>query len=185
VNGPGRIGPKHWNHSISKPFSATAPPRFGAAGQYRIQRGKMRSPSPTACAWKAISKPALWPKRSNRPALPLSSIRSKVLKLLASHRDPESDVAGSTPLNRKEPRWSSYIDVFHDREERVAEAALSDAVFLESQGYLLDWQRREPNIYSVPTSLAGETTMLEWGDSPKDTKSLPGSSGFTGVASEV
>lgn len=94
--------------------------------------------------------------------MPLSSIQSKILKLLASHRDPESYVAGSTPLNRNEPRWSSDIDVFHDREERVAQAALSDAAFLEAQGYTLLWQRREPNIYSVLASLAEETTKLEW-----------------------
>ncbi len=94
--------------------------------------------------------------------MPLSSIQSKILKLLASHRDPESYVAGSTPLNRNEPRWSSDIDVFHDREERVAQAALSDAAFLEAQGYVLQWQRREPNIYSVLATLDGETTKLEW-----------------------
>ncbi len=39
---------------------------------------------------------------------------------LASHRNPESYVAGSTPLTREASRYSSDIDVFHDREERVA-----------------------------------------------------------------
>lgn len=36
--------------------------------------------------------------------MPLSKIHTDILRLLASHRDPESDVAGSTPLNREAPR---------------------------------------------------------------------------------
>jgi len=57
----------------------------------------------------------------------LSGIQTDVLRLLASHRDPESYVAGATPSNRNAPRYSSDIDVFHDREERVASAALDHA----------------------------------------------------------
>ena len=46
--------------------------------------------------------------------MPLSRIQIEVLKLLAAHRDPESYVAGATPLNLKGPRYSGDIDVFHD-----------------------------------------------------------------------
>jgi hypothetical protein len=42
-------------------------------------------------------------------------------------------VAGSTPLNRDAPRYSGDIDIFHDREERVAQVALGDAALLEEQ----------------------------------------------------
>jgi len=51
--------------------------------------------------------------------MPLSKIQTEVLRLLASHRDPESYVAGATPLNREGRRYSEDIDVFHDRAERV------------------------------------------------------------------
>ena len=44
--------------------------------------------------------PVVWRSRSSRPAVPLSKIQSDILRLLASHRDPESYVAGATPLNR-------------------------------------------------------------------------------------
>ena len=67
-----------------------------------------------------------WRNRSNRRAVPLSKIQTEVLRLLASHRDPESYVAGATPLNRDATRYSADIGVFHDREERVAVAALDD-----------------------------------------------------------
>jgi hypothetical protein len=60
-----------------------------------------------------------------------------VLCLLASQRDPESYVADATPLNRNAPRYSGDIDTFHDREERVAAAALNDVKILESAGIVL------------------------------------------------
>lgn len=67
--------------------------------------------------------------------MPLSKIQTDVLRLLASHRDPESDVAGATTLNRDAALYSAGIDVFHDREERVAVAALEDAQVLAAAGY--------------------------------------------------
>lgn len=67
--------------------------------------------------------------------MPLSRIQTEVLRLLAAHRDPERYVAGATPLNRDAVRYSSDIDVFHDREERVSSAALNDAKVLDAAGY--------------------------------------------------
>ena len=94
--------------------------------------------------------------------MPLSKIQTDILKLLASHRDPESYVGGSTPLNREAARYSADIDVFHDREELVARAAEADAVVLQEHGYALEWQRREPAIYAVLAKRAGQATKLEW-----------------------
>ncbi len=105
--------------------------------------------------------------------MPLTKIQRDVLRLLASLRDPESDVAGSTPLNRGAARFSSDIEVFHDREERVAQAAERDAAVLERHGYSLRWLRRDPLIYTVAVASPGhdgesqataglDTTKLEW-----------------------
>jgi hypothetical protein len=94
--------------------------------------------------------------------VPLSKIQIEILRLLASHRDPESYVAGSTPLNRDAPRYSAHIDVFHDREERVAQAAEQDGKFLQEHGYTVQWLRRDPAIYSVLVEREGEATKLEW-----------------------
>ncbi len=94
--------------------------------------------------------------------MPLSKIQSEVLRLLAAHRDPESYVGGSTPLNRSAARYSADIDVFHDREERVATAAQQDAQLLQQHGYALRWLRRDPVIYTALVERAGETTKLEW-----------------------
>lgn len=85
-----------------------------------------------------------------------------VLRLLAAHRDPESYVAGSTPLNQNAPRFSGDIDVFHDREERVARAAQEDAALLEEQRYALEWTRREPALFALVAERDQQSTKLEW-----------------------
>jgi hypothetical protein len=53
-------------------------------------------------------------------------------------------VAGATPLNVAASRYSSDIDVFRDREERVIAAALSDTGALRESGYGVAWLRQLP-----------------------------------------
>jgi hypothetical protein len=94
--------------------------------------------------------------------VPLSKIQTEVLRLLAAHRDPESYVAGATPLNRDGLRYSGDIDVFHDREERVASAAINDAKALEAGGYGVRWLRQLPLIYTAEVTRQDASTRLEW-----------------------
>ena len=94
--------------------------------------------------------------------MPLTRIQTLVLRLIASHRDPESYVAGATPLNINAPRYSGDIDVFHDRAERVAAAALDDSKTLEAAGYQVTWLRQMPLIYSAGVALGNEGTRLDW-----------------------
>jgi hypothetical protein len=94
--------------------------------------------------------------------VPLSKLQSEILLLLAAHRDPESYVAGSTYLTRSGPRISGDIDIFHDREDRVARAAEQDAATLQDADMGVLWQRREPNFFQALISHGEETTKLEW-----------------------
>ncbi|MGO9374230.1 MAG: hypothetical protein ACLQBD_19345 [Syntrophobacteraceae bacterium] len=94
--------------------------------------------------------------------MPLTRFQSRILRLLAAHRNPESYVAGSTPLNGEGPRFSEDIDIFRDREERVARAAEEDAVALQAEGLDIVWQRREPAIYTAEIHSGHERTHLEW-----------------------
>jgi len=94
--------------------------------------------------------------------VPLTKIQGDILRLLASHRDPESYVAGSTPLNRTAQRFSGDIDIFHDREDRLASAAASDARELEVAGYSIRWIRRLPAIYTAEVTGPAGGTRLEW-----------------------
>ncbi len=50
-------------------------------------------------------------------AVPLSDIQAAILRLLASHRNPESHVASATPLNHDGPRWSDGVPVLPDSGE--------------------------------------------------------------------
>jgi hypothetical protein len=94
--------------------------------------------------------------------VPLTRIQTDILRLLAAHRDPESYVAGASPLNRDAPRISEDIDVFHDREERVAAAALSDTKTLAAAGYDVSWLRQLPLIYTAEVKKGDASTRLEW-----------------------
>jgi hypothetical protein len=60
------------------------------------------------------------------------------------------------------PRFSGDIHVFHDREERVAQAAAQDTALLEAEGYGLKWLRLGSGVYTVVVARSGETTKLEW-----------------------
>jgi hypothetical protein len=94
--------------------------------------------------------------------LPLTKLQSRILRLLAAHRNPESYVEESTPLNRDRPRLSEDIDIFHDREERVAQAAEEDVATLQGEGFDTVWLRREPAIYAAEIRSGQEYTHLEW-----------------------
>jgi hypothetical protein len=94
--------------------------------------------------------------------LPISKIQSDVLKVIAASRDPESFVAGGLPLNRSGARYSDDIDIFHDREARVAQAAEEDARLLEKADYKVHWLRREAGMYSAEIVGPEGQTKLEW-----------------------
>ena len=96
-----------------------------------IRPAPMPLPLRAACASKATCPPAASPNGSNKPAMPLSNLQSEILRLLAAHRDPESYVAGSTPLNRNTLRYSGDIDVFHDREEHVGRCGSATRILLK------------------------------------------------------
>jgi hypothetical protein len=94
--------------------------------------------------------------------VPLSKLQSDILRLLATHRDPESYVAGSAWLAQDGPRYSGDIDIFHDREERVARAGQEGVAVLQATGLNVEWRRREPAFYQAIVSRASESTRLEW-----------------------
>jgi hypothetical protein len=94
--------------------------------------------------------------------VPLSSFQSRVLRLLAAHRNPESFIAGAVPLAREGARFSRDIDVFHDRENAMQQAVNADTAVLEENGFAMEWVRRFPTICTAITRQAEEGTLLEW-----------------------
>ena len=94
--------------------------------------------------------------------MPLTNGQIAALKIIAGSRDPESYVAGATPLNRDFGRFSADIDIFNDSEARAAEAAHSGAASLEAAGFKITWLRRTGGTHSLLAERDGETTKLEW-----------------------
>ena len=94
--------------------------------------------------------------------MPLSSFQSRVLRLLAAHRNPESFVAGAAPLAREGSRFSKDIDVFHDRENAMQEAVNADTAVLEQEGFAIEWIRRFPTIFTAIVRDGDAGTLLEW-----------------------
>ena len=104
---------------------------------------------------------AAWLSRSRRQPVPISDLQANLLLLIASKRDPESFIAGGIPINRTGPRFSADIDIFQDREARVAEAALTDAKVLTDAGYEVHWLRQQPATYSATIRSGSDETKLE------------------------
>lgn len=94
--------------------------------------------------------------------MPLSSFQSRVLRLLAAHRNPESFVAGASPLAREGSRFSKDIDVFHDRETALQEAVTADTAALEQASFAIEWVRRLPTIFTAIVRERDDGTLIEW-----------------------
>ena len=82
--------------------------------------------------------PVDWRNRSSELAVPLSRVQTDILRLLASHRDAESYVAG------------------------VASTALADLKTLQEAGYGAVLLRELPSIYAAEVFHQNASTRLEW-----------------------
>ncbi len=105
---------------------------------------------------------AAWPSDSKAAPVPLSKLQTDILGIIASVRSPDSYVAGAAPLNRRGPRTSKDLDIFHSREEEVAIAAEQDVRLLVKSGYAVKWLRRQPGIFSAEIIGPEGSTRLEW-----------------------
>jgi hypothetical protein len=94
--------------------------------------------------------------------VPISRLQTDILRLIAAKRDPESFVAGGVPINRSGPRYAADPDILHDREDRVAAAALAAAKVLSDAGFEVIWLRQQPATYSATIRLGPDETRLEW-----------------------
>src|SRR5579863_5238438 len=80
-----------------------------------------------------------WLRISNGYAVPLSNLQSRLLRLLASRRSPDSYVAGGVAINRDGPRISDDIDIFQDGDERLVAIAEGDGAIIEGAGFKVTW----------------------------------------------
>jgi len=92
----------------------------------------------------------------------LSRLQSDILRLLAKNRSETSYLAGGLILNKDWPRRSDDIDIFHDADEEVTEAARLDIATLDAAGYKT---HRDFIIYGcvdATVSDGSEQTIIQW-----------------------
>jgi hypothetical protein len=65
----------------------------------------------------------------------LTQLQSDILRTLAKNRSETSYLAGGLMLNKDWQRRSDDIDIFHDSDEEVTEAAQADLATLDAAGY--------------------------------------------------
>ncbi|HZP79829.1 MAG TPA: hypothetical protein VFB45_27085 [Pseudolabrys sp.] len=92
----------------------------------------------------------------------LTDIQKKVLKLLAANRSEKSYVAGGVVLNRDWPRRSDDIDIFHDVDEDVADAAKTDIATLQGAGYDVNIDVFTYGCVDATVANSTGATVIQW-----------------------
>jgi hypothetical protein len=94
--------------------------------------------------------------------VPLTELQQAILSLIGASRT--SYVAGETALHftPESTRYSHDLDLFHDAEERVAEAFASDRALLEAGGFQVDTVLSQPGFIRAVVSRDGSATQIDW-----------------------
>lgn len=92
----------------------------------------------------------------------LTRLQSDILRCVAKNRTETSYLAGGVILNKDWPRRSDDIDIFHDTDEEVTQAASLDIATLEAAGYKA---RRDFVIYGCVDATISDgksATTIQW-----------------------
>jgi hypothetical protein len=94
----------------------------------------------------------------------MTDFQAALALLLATHRTPDSYLAGGSALHLQpnSARISDDLDYFHDSVERVAEAFRSDRELLEDRGYRVDVEMSQPGYIRAIVGQDGAATKVEW-----------------------
>ena len=113
----------------------------------------MRVPSPWAgiclTAWVSVE-------------MALTRLQSDVLRCLAKNRSETSYLAGGVMLNKNWQRRSDDIDIFHDTDEQVAEAAKADLATLNAAGYQTQIDVMIYGCADATVSDEKSATIIQW-----------------------
>jgi hypothetical protein len=92
----------------------------------------------------------------------LTQLQSRILRCLAKNRSESSYLAGGLILNKDWQRRSDDIDIFHDSDEQVVDAANADLALLQAAGFKT---HKDFVIYgAVDATVSEETsfTVIQW-----------------------
>lgn len=101
---------------------------------------------------------------SGAQAVPLTEFQRAILSLIGPARTPDSYVAGGTALHftPESTRYSHDLDLFHDAEERVAEAFEADRSTLEEGGFAVNPVLSQPGFIRAVVARDGSATQIDW-----------------------
>lgn len=97
-------------------------------------------------------------------AVPLTEIQGAILGLIASSGTTDRYLAGGTALHFSptSSRYSHDLDIFHDSEQRVAEAFAADREVLQAEGFEVDLVLSQPGFIRALVSRSGGATQIDW-----------------------
>lgn len=96
--------------------------------------------------------------------MPLTAFQTRIARLLAENRSPDSYLAGGAALHftPNTLRFSNDLDFFHDSEQRVAEAFRDDSQRLIGQGMSLTIEMKQPGYIRATVNSELDSTKIEW-----------------------
>lgn len=92
----------------------------------------------------------------------LTQLQSDILRHLAKNRSDSSYLAGGVMLNKNWQRRSDDIDIFHDSDEQVAEAAMADLATLDAAGYKTHKDFVVYGCVDATVSDGNAATVIQW-----------------------
>jgi len=92
----------------------------------------------------------------------LTQLQSDILRHLAKNRSDSSYLAGGLMLNKNWQRRSDDIDIFHDSDEEVTEAAKADLATLEAAGYEVHTDFIIYGCVDATISDGASSTVIQW-----------------------
>lgn len=92
----------------------------------------------------------------------LTQLQSDILRHLAKNRSDSSYLAGGLMLNKNWQRRSDDIDIFHDSDEEVTEAARADLAVLEAAGYKVHIDFIIYGCVDATISDGASSTVIQW-----------------------
>jgi hypothetical protein len=92
----------------------------------------------------------------------LTQLQSDILRCLAKNRSDTSYLAGGLMLNKNWQRRSDDIDIFHDSDEEVTDAAKADLAVLEAAGYKTHKDFIIYGCVDATVSDGNSSTIIQW-----------------------
>jgi hypothetical protein len=92
----------------------------------------------------------------------LTQLQSEILRCLAKNRSETSYLAGGLMLNKNWTRRSDDIDIFHDSDEEVTDAAKADIATLAAAGYKTHTDFIVYGCVDATVSDGMSSTIIQW-----------------------